>query len=133
MSTEVSGTQAPLNLPDEPESNKKALKKNHKAILFNGCVSTAALILFIIVLLSKSVTAPVRVSNNLGWVLYYSLECPHCQKVKQDNWYIWHMMNKVDINAVGVDVPPAINGLGVPIWYNPYTGQTWDGRGVFRK
>ena len=93
-----------------------------------GCCS-AVLVLALVLLFYVYANYDILKLNSDGWVLYYSSTCPHCVELQKNlPPKIWKKMAKVD--CLTGNCPPEVKS--VPTWINKYTGQQWDGVGVFR-
>ena len=108
-----------------------AMNNIRTGMLCRAGLCIAIMIVCIMVLVYYTMTSKVQKLNRDGWVLYYSSTCPHCIRLKNNlHWWTWMAMKKYNCSDPSVRCPSEVKT--VPIWINKYTGQTWDGIGVFR-
>ena len=115
----------------QTELSADQLKVQKRIMLCATVASSAICVVCILFLIYFAVTYNIQKLKGMGWVLYYSSKCPHCQKLKADMMpFKWWAMPKVNCANPDVQCPPQIRV--VPTLMNKYTGQLHDGIGIIR-
>lgn len=107
------------------------LAKKKKYVKCGLVLCSAVCVVCVLLIVWWLLTYNIQVLNMQGWVLYYSMNCPHCRKLKRDMLpFKWYAINKIDCSRHGVECPPQVSV--VPSLFNHYTGQVHDGVGMIR-
>jgi len=122
------GAKTTVQVTDATHVRASLTKRQY---LCRAGVCGAVMLICIIILVYYSLTYRVHVINNEGWVLYYSHTCPPCIKLRENlKVWTWYAMAKVNCADPRQKCHEAVQST--PTWINKYTGQSWDGVGVYR-